>query len=89
MQVDDLWPKTNLLCRWVEGQMTPVGGQSQYTFSFASRCKKIHGWFDLGQVYHIAFLCEAHLYVLTGGTLTDISPTPAIHAPSPVAQRCA
>ena len=64
--------------------MTPVGGQSQYNFTFASRCKRVHGWFGLNQVYHIAFLCEAHLYVLTGGTLTDISPTPAIHPPTPV-----
>ena len=79
------WAEVNLM-RWREGEMFPVGGQSQYTFSFASRAKKILGWFDLGQVYHIAFLCEAHLYVLTGGTLTDISPTPAIHAPSPVGQ---
>ena len=68
-------PKTNLM-RWIEGQMSPVGGQSQFNFTFASRCKRVHGWFGLNQVYHIAFLCEAHLYVLTGGTLTNISPTP-------------
>ena len=68
------WAEVNLM-RWVEGQMAPVGGQSQYNFTFASRCKKIHGWFDLNQVYHIAFLCEQHLYVLTGGVLVDISPT--------------
>ena len=79
------WAEANLM-RWVEGQMAPIGGQSKYNFSFASRAKKIHGWFGLDQVYHIAFLCEAHLYVLTGGTLTDISPTPPIQAPTPVGE---
>ena len=68
--------------RWVEGQMAPVGGQSQYNFTFASRCKRIHGWFGLDQIYHIAFLCEQHLYVLTGGALTDISPTTPITPPT-------
>ena len=75
------WAEVNLM-RWVEGQMAPVGGQSQYNFTFASRCKKIHGWFDLNQVYHIAFLCEQHLYVLTGGVLVDISPTTPIISPT-------
>ena len=64
--------------------MSPVGGQSQYNFSFASRAKKIHGWFGLNQDYYVAFLCEAHLYVLTGGALIDISPTPPINPPTPV-----
>ena len=68
--------------RWVEGQMAPVGGMAQYNFTFASRCKKIHGWFGLDQVYHIAFLCEQHLYVLTGGALVDISPTTPITPPT-------
>ena len=72
--------------RWRDGEMIPVGGQSEYNFTFASRCKKIHGWFDLGQIYHIAFLCEAHLYVLTGGTLVDVSPTPPIQPPTPVGE---
>jgi hypothetical protein len=75
------WAEVNL-CRWVEGQLAPVGGQSQYsnivsgveTYKFASRCKRIHGWYGLDQVYRIAYLCEAHLYVDVGGVLTDISP---------------
>jgi len=75
------WSEVNL-CRWVESQLTPVGGQALYTnvvdgvetYAFASRCKRIHGWFGLDQVYRIAYLCEAHLYVDEGGTLTDISP---------------
>ena len=68
------WAEVNL-CRWVEGQLSPVGGQSQYAYRpFASRCKRIHGWFGLDQVYRIAYLCEANLYVDVGGTLIDISP---------------
>ena len=75
------WAEVNL-CRWVEGQLAPVGGQSAYTnvvdgvetYVFASRCKRIHGWYGLDGVYRIAYLCEAHLYVDEGGVLTDISP---------------
>ena len=77
------WAEVNLM-RWVEGQLAPVGGQAQYPYAFASRCKKIHGWFDLTQVYHVAYLCEQHLYVDTGGTLVDISPMPPLVAPGPV-----
>ena len=79
------WAEVNLF-RWTEGQMTPVGGQSQYNFTFASRCKQMHGWFGLNGVYHIAYLCERHLYVDTAGVLTDISPTPPITSPTPVGQ---
>ena len=75
------WAETNL-CRWVEGQLAPVGGQSRYThivggvetYVFASRCKRIHGWYGLDQIYRVAYLCEANLYVDVGGMLTDISP---------------
>ena len=77
------WAEVHLM-RWVEAQMQPVGGQSQYNFTFASRCKRVHGWFGLDQIYHIAFLCESHLYVDTGGTLTDITPTDGIVSPTPV-----
>jgi len=83
------WAEVNFM-RWREQQLTPMGGQAQYTnvvggvekYKFASRCKMIHGWFGLDGQYHIAYLCEAHLYVDTGGTLTDVSPTPAITPPS-------
>ena len=67
------WAEVNLM-RWVEQQLSPVGGQAQYPYSFASRCKLIHGWFGLDETYHVAYLCEAHLYVDTGGVLTDITP---------------
>jgi hypothetical protein len=83
------WSEVNFI-RWREGQLMPMGGQSQFTnvvggvekYIFASRCKMIHGWYGLDGQYHIAYLCERHLYVDTGGTLTDISPTPALVPPS-------
>ena len=78
------WSEVNLI-RWREGQLMPMGGQAQLSnvvggvekYKFASRCKRIHGWFGLDGAYRIAYLCEAHLYVDVGGVLTDISPTPA------------
>ena len=83
------WSEVNLV-RWREGQLTPMGGQAQLSnlvggverYAFASRCKAIHGWFGLDGSYHIAYLCEANLYVDTGGTLTEITPTGGIVAPS-------
>jgi hypothetical protein len=83
------WSEVNAV-RWREGQMTPFGGQAQYTnvvggvekYKFASRCKLIHGWYGLDGQYHIAYLCESNLYVDTGGALTDISPTSAITPPT-------
>ena len=48
----------------------------------ASRCRAIHGWFGLDQVYRVAYLCEANLYVDQGGVLTDITPSDGISAPS-------
>ena len=66
--------------------MSPVGGQSQYNFSFASRCKRVHGWFGLDQIYRVAYLCERHLYVDTGGTLVEITPVDGIQPPTPVSE---
>jgi hypothetical protein len=78
------WAEVNCM-RWVEQQMAPIGGQAQYNYAFASRCRRVHSWYGLDQVLHIAYLCEGHLYVDTGGTLTDISPTPPIVMPAPPA----
>jgi len=76
------WSEVNLM-RWVEGQLSPIGGQAQYTYSFASRCRAIHGWYDLNSVLNIAYLCESNLYVDIGGTLTDITPGGGILPPQP------
>ena len=70
------WSEVNLM-RWRESEMEPVGGQTQFNYSFASRVKRVHGWYGLDGVYRIAYLCEANLYVDTGGVLTDISPDAA------------
>ena len=75
------WSEVNCV-RWAQGQLSPIGGQAQYNYSFASRCRRVHSWYGLDQVHHIAYLCEGHLYVDTGGVLTDISPTPAITPPA-------
>lgn len=76
------WAEVNLM-RWVEGQMAPVGGQSQFAFTFASRCKAIHSWYALNQTFYTAYLCETNLYVDDGsGVLRDISPTPPLTAPT-------
>jgi hypothetical protein len=71
------WAEVNLM-RWIEGELQPVGPQSQFNFTFASRCRRIHGWYDLNQVYHVAYVCEQNVYVSTGDlnspTLVEISP---------------
>ena len=70
------------MVRWVEGQLAPIGGQTKYNFSFKSKCKAIHGWYDLGATYHIAYLCESNIYIDTGGSLIDITPADMV-SPSP------
>jgi hypothetical protein len=78
------WAEVNCM-RWVEGQLQPVGGQQQYNYAFASRCKAIHGWYGLDNIFYIAYLCEANLYVDKEGELTEISPTGGIAPPgSPI-----
>lgn len=79
------WAEVNLV-RWVEGRLAPVGGQAQYTYSFASRCKLIHGFYGLDDVWRIAYLCEANLYVDVGGQLYDITPGGGITAPIPLTE---
>jgi hypothetical protein len=78
------WSAVNLM-RWVEGQLSPVGGQAQFNYQFASRCRAIHGWYGLDGVYRVAYLCEENLYVDVGGllsdTIVDISPSDGIIPP--------
>jgi hypothetical protein len=75
------WAEVNLM-RWVEGQLQPVGGQQQYAYSFASRCKAIHGWYGLDNVIYIAYLCETNLYVDKQGEIGEITPSGGIVPPS-------
>ena len=83
------WSEVNFV-RWREQQMMPMGGQAQFTnvvggvekYVFASRCKKIHGFYGLDGQYYIAYLCETNLYVDIGGTIYDITPPDGIAAPA-------
>lgn len=82
------WAEVNLM-RWVEGEMQPIGGQAQYLFygsggnsipGFASRCKAIHGWYDLNEKYRVAYVCEQNVYIYTpqtpnSGILVEITPS--------------
>jgi len=79
------WAEANLM-RWIEGEMQPVGGQAPFTYTFASRCKAIHPWFDLNQILHVAFVCEQHVYVDTAGSAFEITPTGGWPAPPMPAQ---
>ena len=74
------WAEVNL-CRWVEGQLSPVGGQAQYAYSFASRCRAIHSWYGLDGIHYIAYLCEQNVYVDIGGVLTEITPIGGLEPP--------
>jgi hypothetical protein len=79
------WAEVNLM-RWVEGQLAPVGGQSQYNYSFASRCKAVHSWYDLNEFHYVAYLCESNLYVDIGGELVDITPVDGMVPPQPLTE---
>jgi len=71
------------MVRWVEGQLAPIGGQSKYNYQFASRCKAVHGFYDLDENYHIAYLCEANIYIDTGGSIFEITPVDGLTPPTP------
>jgi hypothetical protein len=71
------WRDSNLV-RWDEGTtLRPVGGWEKQVYSgavFVSRVRKIHRWISLTGIIYTAFLCESHVYIDTGGSLTDITP---------------
>ena len=70
------------MVRWNSGQLAPMGGQAKFDYTFASDCRAIHGWFDLGSVYHVAYLCETNVYVDTGGAIIEITPADGLAPPS-------
>jgi hypothetical protein len=76
------WSEVNAI-RWIEGKLAPIGGQEIITYptTFASRCRAIHSWFDLSGTQHIAYVCETNVYVDTGGTLTEITPSGGLEPP--------
>src|SRR5688572_17855204 len=76
------WRETNLV-RWNNGNMEPFGGWERLAFdAFDSPLRAIHQWQDNGGIEHTAYLCETNLYVETGGSLVEITPTGGIEAPT-------
>ena len=76
------WAEVNFM-RWRESQLTPMGGQAQYTdvvggveqYVFASRCKMIHGWYGLDVASITSPISVRRTSTSTlGGTLTEITP---------------
>jgi hypothetical protein len=74
------WSAVNAI-RWIEGQMQPLGGQEKLAYTFASRCRAIHGWYDLQGNYLTAYVCEQHVYVDKQGALINITPTGGLQPP--------
>jgi hypothetical protein len=72
------WRDANLV-RWDDGiTLRPVGGWEQILFTgstFASKIRAAHRWIDNAGILWTAYLCEQHVYVESGGTLTNITPT--------------
>lgn len=74
------WAEVNCV-RWIEGELQPIGGMTQYNYTFASPCRRIHVWYDLQQTVHTAYVCEQNIYVDTTGTLIEITPAAGWLAP--------
>ncbi len=79
------------LIRWVEGRLRPFLGWERVGFqgsvTIASPIRALHFWVDNLGIERVGILCERHLYIYTGGsggTLADISPTPALGGPDSV-----
>jgi len=70
------WYDGNLV-RWDDGvTLRPVSGWEKinYPTPFASRVRAMHKWISQSGILWTAYLCEAHVYVDTGNSLTDITP---------------
>jgi hypothetical protein len=78
------WRDANLV-RWDDGvTLKPVGGWEEVVLigTFASRIRAMHRWTALNGIIWTAYVCEQHCYVESGGSLTDITPTGGIVAPT-------
>lgn len=91
----ELTPTLNLggysssqLIRFFAGQLQKIGGWTRVAGAqVAGICRALFAWADLDGTYHLAAGSDQRLYVLTGGSLFDITPlvgttnaTPAIAA---------
>lgn len=80
------WRDGNLV-RWDDGvTLKPINGWEQivYPTAFASRCRAIHRWMTTTGIFYVAYLCEQHCYIDTGGTLFDATPTGGMAAAPPL-----
>ena len=69
------WYDANLV-RWYEGTMRPVGGwQKDNTSSFSGVCRGLYAWKDNSYQRYALIGTNSTLYVSTGGSFTDITPT--------------
>ena len=78
------WREGNLM-RWDDGiTLRPILGWEQivYPTPFASRVRAIHRWMTKDGIFYLAYLCEQHCYIDTGGSLFDCTPTGGM-APAP------
>ena len=81
----DAWSEVNCV-RWSEGQLSPVGGQAQYAYDFASRCRAIHGWYGLDGSTSPIFARRTSTST-PAASLTEITPVDGMVAPAPAARR--
>lgn len=69
------WYDANLV-RWYEGTMRPVGGwQAENTTPFTGVCRGLYAWKDNDYFKYGLVGTNAKLYVVTGGSFTDITPS--------------
>jgi hypothetical protein len=76
------WRDSNLM-RWDNGTtLKPVNGWEQipYAMAFASKVRATHRWVAQSGILYTAYLCEQHVYVESGGILTNITPAGGIPA---------
>lgn len=69
------WYDANLV-RWYEGTMRPVGGWTKENVAaFSGACRGLYTWKDNKYYRYAALGTNSNLYILSGGSLTDITPT--------------
>jgi len=78
------------MVRWIGPVLHPVGGNTKQSvsgaFAFASKVRAIHQWQDNSGVIWLGVLCELNVYVISGGTSTEITPTTFTGPPADLAQ---
>jgi hypothetical protein len=70
--------------RWDNGTtLRPVGGWERYDYApFPDKIRKMHRWLDNDNNMLTAYLCESHVYVDIGGSISDITPIDGMVIPT-------